>query len=354
MFDITVDDTADHKKGKNTEPAEEDQTFALRIPGRMRRKRSWITWEYREREDDNKPTKVPINKHGRAVSATDPDNWLSLSDAREQCNHTDADGVGFVFSDRNNLLGIDFDDVRDSETGAVEQWCSDLLDRLDSYTEVSPSGTGFHVIVRAGIPSEYGNKGKIEVYENDRFFTVTGKQVKGTPDTIRPRQGPLNQIAPEYLPKKTADTAGSGEQQGTTTQQQGTDTPADMKGQANDSTDPKNSLGIPLSVLRDEDPHLDSCLTDRVPSPWDRPEVTRNDGSVDDSVVDMKVAMYLAMHHFDSGQIERLLREYRNRVRPDNDLRERDDLAGRAARNAVAWSDREYSYSNRVLDMAER
>lgn len=352
MFGISVDDTADHKESEDTEPVEKDQPFALRIPGRIRRKQLWITWEYREREGEDKPAKVPINERGRAVSATDPDNWLPLSDAQEQCDHTDADGVGFVFSDRNNLLGIDFDDVRDPETGAVEQWCSDLLDRLDSYTEVSPSGTGFHVIVRAGIPSGYGNKGEIEVYENDRFFTVTGKQVEGTPDTIRPRQGPLNQIAPEYLPKKTADTAGAGEQQGTTTQQQGTDTPADMKGQATGSADPENSLGIPLSVLRDEDPHLDSCLTDRVPSPWDRSEMTRNNGSVDDSVVDMKVALYLAMHHFDPGQIERLLREHRNRVRPDDKMN-RTDYVSRTARKAVSWSDRDYSYPDHILEQVE-
>ena len=51
-----------------------------------------------------------------------------------------------------DLVGFDFDIVRDPEFGIIDPWAQELIDELDGYAEVSPSGTGVKVIVRGELP----------------------------------------------------------------------------------------------------------------------------------------------------------------------------------------------------------
>jgi putative DNA primase/helicase len=64
----------------------------------------------------------------------------------------------------------------------VEQWALNIIDELNSYTEISQSGTGLHTIVRltrplarAGEGGRY-RAGRIEMYDSSspRFFVMTG------------------------------------------------------------------------------------------------------------------------------------------------------------------------------------
>lgn len=97
---------------------------------------------------------------------------------------------------------IDFDDVRDPETGEITSEVAELLDRLDSYTEVSASGTGLHVLVFARLPDEIGavpgddldEIGSIEIYDHGRFFGGTWRHVEGTPTEINARQEVVDEL----------------------------------------------------------------------------------------------------------------------------------------------------------------
>jgi putative DNA primase/helicase len=51
---------------------------------------------------------------------------------------------------------------------------------FDSYTELSATGTGLHIIVRGNVPNR--RKGEVEVYSSKRFFTVTGHVVEVSGD----------------------------------------------------------------------------------------------------------------------------------------------------------------------------
>ncbi|MBA2715246.1 MAG: AAA family ATPase, partial [Rubrobacteraceae bacterium] len=103
-------------------------------------------------------------------------------------------GIGFVFTPEDDLCGVDLDGCLDPETGEIESWASTIIEELGSYTEISPSGTGVHVLVRATLPEGRNRKGRFEAYDRSRYFTVTGKHLAGTPQAIAGRQEELRTV----------------------------------------------------------------------------------------------------------------------------------------------------------------
>ena len=76
-----------------------------------------------------------------------------------------------------------------------------IISLLDSYTEISPSGTGLHVIVKSRLPFT-GKKGKVfEIYREGRYFTVTGNNYYPAPKTIEQRDDQVFQLLDEYHPE---------------------------------------------------------------------------------------------------------------------------------------------------------
>jgi primase-polymerase (primpol)-like protein len=128
------------------------------------------------------------------ASTTDPDTWRRFQTAREAVTTTSVDGLGFVFTADDPLVGIDLDDCRDPETGEPTAWASRIISELDSYTEVSPSGTGYHVLVSGTLPEGRNRAGDLELYDRSRFFTVTGDHVSETPSTIQQRSQALETL----------------------------------------------------------------------------------------------------------------------------------------------------------------
>jgi primase-polymerase (primpol)-like protein len=92
-----------------------------------------------------------------------------------------------MFSADDPFTGIDLDHCRDVETGQLNGWAVSHIVQVDSYTEVSASGTGVHSIVRGKKPGERCKKGDVEMYDRDHFFTTTGQHLVDTPATIEDR-----------------------------------------------------------------------------------------------------------------------------------------------------------------------
>lgn len=80
---------------------------------------------------------------------------------------------------------------------------SDLITDLWSYTELSPSRTGLHIIVEGSVPEGRRRNG-IEVYATGRYFTVTTNHLKGSPDTIETRQTQLDTLYASLTPIQPA------------------------------------------------------------------------------------------------------------------------------------------------------
>jgi len=177
------------------------------VPARLREREQWVCWRIEER--DGKETKVPVNPEtGGFGSATDAVTWTDVETTVSAVESGEADGVGFVFSEQDSLVVVDLDDCRDPESGVVDDVAADIIERLDSYTEVSPSGTGFHVLVEGSLPDGRNRRGSVECYETAWFFTVTGDHVEGTPGQVVRRQDALRGIHRDYVqPDDSGDDA---------------------------------------------------------------------------------------------------------------------------------------------------
>jgi len=173
------------------------------IPDRLADLEQWICWQ--ETERDGKATKVPIKPYhtnGTAnASATESGHWRDLESALafHESDRVRTDGIGFVFASATSIVGVDLDGCRDPATGELESWAQDIVDRLDSYTEVSPSGRGVHVLVEGDLPPGRNRRGDVEMYDEARFFTVTTNHIKGTPTSLERRQDALLGVHYEYV-----------------------------------------------------------------------------------------------------------------------------------------------------------
>jgi putative DNA primase/helicase len=55
-------------------------------------------------------------------------------------------------------------------------WAEEIVRYFDSYTELSPSGTGIHILVKAKAPASMKRSG-LEMYSTERYLTMTGHAV---------------------------------------------------------------------------------------------------------------------------------------------------------------------------------
>ena len=161
-----------------------------RIPAELRQLAQWVIW--REEVRNGKPTKVPYQPHRPDVGAKadDPSTWGTFDQALSAANG--ASGVGFEFSAGDPYVGIDIDKCRNPETGALSETAASWIDAFATYTEVSPTGTGIHMIGRGRIPGSRNRKGVWEVYDRGRYFTVTGNTLTWT--TVSDVQDSLDEL----------------------------------------------------------------------------------------------------------------------------------------------------------------
>ena len=159
------------------------------IPTRLKTIPQWVCW--RAIPNGNRIEKIPVcAATGSNASSTDPRTWADFSTARMRA-HNDQLGLGFVFEKQAGIVGVDLDKCRDAETGTLEPWAEEIVKRLNTYGEVSPSGLGLHLYMRGTLPPGRRKKANVEVYEDGRFFTVTGQHLAGTPTTIENRTNEL-------------------------------------------------------------------------------------------------------------------------------------------------------------------
>jgi len=166
-------------------------------PACLREPPQWVCWRY-ENEPGGRFRKVPVDPPtGRPASSTDPATWGTFEQAVDACAGGGYAGVGFVFTANDPYCGIDLDDCRD-EAGTLAGWSAEIVGELASYTEVSPSGRGVKVFVRATKPGDrcraaYAG-GEVEMYDQGRFFTVTGNILQNVSADVEERQAALDAL----------------------------------------------------------------------------------------------------------------------------------------------------------------
>ena len=90
------------------------------------------------------------------ASSSDRDTWGTYADALARFNSDSVDGIGFQLGD--SYVGIDLDRCRNPKTGEIESQATEIIGRLSSYAEISPSGTGIHILTKGILPPHGGGK----------------------------------------------------------------------------------------------------------------------------------------------------------------------------------------------------
>ena len=174
------------------------------FPAELRARNQWVCWRLEIRND--RPTKVPYSPvTGRHALSNVASTWGSFKRAAAMAA---ADGVplglGYVFSADDPYCGVDFDHCVDPDSGEIAPWALEWVERLKSYTELSPSGTGLHVFVRGELAGKGRKRNGIEVYDRGRFFTVTGQAVPGMPLTVNKPGSELERLYESLASKVNA------------------------------------------------------------------------------------------------------------------------------------------------------
>jgi hypothetical protein len=166
------------------------------IPAELRQLKNWCLWKFIQTEG-RKPTKVPYTPAGHKCSVTNPENFSSFDECFNVLAIGHYDGLGFIFTG-TEYSGIDLDDPTFLADGSPNpNYQSDLNRQIkiahefDSYSEVSPSGKGLHIIVKGKVP-DGRRTNYIELYPSGRYFTMTG-QVHN-PKPVVAYQELLNQL----------------------------------------------------------------------------------------------------------------------------------------------------------------
>ena len=163
----------------------------------------WVVWKYVER--DGKRTKPPYNaRTGALASSTDPTTWCEFAEALTALRDGPFDGLGLVVTDEDDLFGIDLDHCVDPATQTLAPWAQIIVDRMQTYTEISPSGAGLRLWAYGTLPQGGRKKGPIEMYEQGRFLTVTGRRV-GPHTTVHTRDEAVWALHADVFPPATGN-----------------------------------------------------------------------------------------------------------------------------------------------------
>jgi putative DNA primase/helicase len=176
-----------------------------RVPQELKACPQWVVWKLEPRHGQDNPTKVPYNaRTSKKADSTNRATWETFDTARACYDRGGFTGVGFVLDREDEFVGIDLDGCV-HPNGEIAEWAGKIIERLDSYTELSPSGKGVRIFVRGKLPPGcrkldsgedkaipgLGRNPGIEAYDWGRYLTVTGNHVKGTPLTVEARDEEL-------------------------------------------------------------------------------------------------------------------------------------------------------------------
>jgi len=173
------------------------------IPEELKQLKQWLVWTSEPADKaGEKPKKIPRQLNGYGASSINLDHWITFEQAiatigqnLPRCKYP-VSGIGFVFTSGDNYIGIDLDDFFDGNTLAPE--AADVVEQLSSFTEISQSGKGLHIIARyerplklynksadkkpfnkAARPTPNAAKRAYEVYTEGRYFAITGDIYEG-------------------------------------------------------------------------------------------------------------------------------------------------------------------------------
>jgi putative DNA primase/helicase len=169
------------------------------VPERLRSLPQWICWRAEPHPSRRKPMKTPYNPMtGEKANIHDPETWGNFAAVVESYRIHYYDGIGLVLTQDDGIVGIDLDGcITDGQLSTLAQ---EIVTLLDSYTEISPSGSGIRIFVTADLGDFAGRRGQgLELYNFNRYLSVTGDHLPGTPLDVCSRYQELRSLYRKYL-----------------------------------------------------------------------------------------------------------------------------------------------------------
>ncbi len=249
---------------------------AENIPTELKELDQWVMWKLIQKKGDKKPRKVPYTVNGTEADTTNPKTWNSFKACINALETGAFNGIGFVFSYYDPFMGVDWDNLRDPETGEWDEGTLEEINGFESYAEVSQSGEGAHSICRGVKPGPKSKRGNYEMYTEKRFFVMTGNHIEGTPITI-------NQSPPEAI-KAVYDKI---------------DPPKEVKNSQKDGVESCSMEDKKILSLL-----MGSAIADKFESLWNG----SISGYPSNSEADQALANYIAFYTQDEAQIKRMMR----------------------------------------------
>lgn len=179
------------------------------IPHELKTRGLFCLWRYEER--DGKKTKVPYKTDGRRAASNKPETFTAFDKALAVYRKGGYNGLGLgVF---NGFCAVDIDHCIDNNApggSALSAMAQDIIETMDSYTELSPSGTGIRILFRAeGFRYDksrfyVNNQARgLEVYiegSTNKYVTVTGMHCgKWGQKPIAERGAQIAQVLEKYM-----------------------------------------------------------------------------------------------------------------------------------------------------------
>lgn len=158
------------------------------VPAQLKAIPLWNAWKYVPDPNRPKPRKIPHQSNNKWADTMQPHQWGPYDAAIARLSTGVFAGVGILLV--APIVGLDKDNCVKDNVISAEAW--ELILEADSYTEISPSGTGIRIFVSSSwapsLDAPQGfNRGGIELYFGKRFLTVTGRHVEGTPTIVQDR-----------------------------------------------------------------------------------------------------------------------------------------------------------------------
>lgn len=154
--------------------------FMENIPNELKQMPRWAMWQWiwNGKKWDKPPYRVEGGKAANNKSA----HWGEFQKAVSALGDRKRfSGIGFTLGGKGcGYTVVDIDNCRDRDSKEIAPWATEVIEYLNSYTEVSPSGEGVKIWLRGSMPEgNWANKrDNFEVYDKGRYLTITGQVIE--------------------------------------------------------------------------------------------------------------------------------------------------------------------------------
>lgn len=160
------------------------------IPASLKQQGGWLVWRKEpNKKNPDKLDKVPYKVFAPSQRAdkTNPAHWSDFETAVAAARNNPEGMAGIGWVPQPGFVAIDLDDCVDPETGEPNEYAKDVMKRVPSYTERTPSGSGLRLVVKDAdgvVSTSPKRRGKGEIMIAPNFVTLTGHRLPESPEEV--------------------------------------------------------------------------------------------------------------------------------------------------------------------------